>query len=367
MSITNPILQKELRSEKKVIENYQDLNHDEFVAINNNLQRILDAERRRNARQNAEKDKKIHRLELQCSQLEQTTCELYNRFRSTNEEIQRLRIAVDQDPMTGLYNKECFLGKLESHIESLQKRYKEGSNVEQSALFFVDLMEFAKFNREYGHPSGDEGINAVAAALGGCRPGDVVARYGGDEFVGYLARMGTNHTEYFSRVFQGIDGWCRERQTLPVFLNVGVVLLDDPFTMSSPENRKRRVKDLIWLANTAMYAAKDFCYYGEHPFTIGGFNDLEKDAKREWVRTSSGGFPLFPGHSVGVVTYHPEAVSRRFYNIRTFMEGVKQDYTDQESIHSYFEHCRERQYGKPFGTDPKKQPRLTSHKVQLLD
>lgn len=52
------------------------------------------------------------------------------------------------------------------------------------ALLMIDIDHFKRYNDTYGHQSGDECLQRVAAtlALGATRPGDLVARYGGEEF-----------------------------------------------------------------------------------------------------------------------------------------------------------------------------------------
>ena len=52
-------------------------------------------------------------------------------------------------------------------------------------MILVDLDHFKQFNDTYGHLAGDDCLVRVARALRdvGCRPRDVVARFGGEEFV----------------------------------------------------------------------------------------------------------------------------------------------------------------------------------------
>lgn len=81
------------------------------------------------------------------------------------------------DQLTGLANKQTFLERLES---VLARRDKTDS---LSAVFFLDLDNFALVNDGYGHATGDVLLELLADRLDDAlRPGDFLARFGGDEF-----------------------------------------------------------------------------------------------------------------------------------------------------------------------------------------
>ncbi|MEX2236348.1 MAG: diguanylate cyclase [Dehalococcoidia bacterium] len=156
------------------------------------------------------------------------------------------------DSLTGLPNRHLFMERLEHALVSAAR------SGEPIAVLFADLDDFKLVNDSRGHAAGDELLIAVAERMQSClRPGDTVARFGGDEFVFLVERLSKDedYIEVVGRLlaqlekpFQLAGGAYRGS------MSVGVAL--------SPANGAR---ELLNRADRALYEAK---HAGKNGFRV---------------------------------------------------------------------------------------------------
>jgi diguanylate cyclase (GGDEF)-like protein len=108
------------------------------------------------------------------------------RQRQTEAELFDL---ANHDPLTGLTNRRAFV------LEATQMLALAARHEWRSVLVFLDLDDFKPINDAFGHDTGDMVLRKVAARLKAeTRSSDVVARFGGDEFVMLLNDVSPDET-----------------------------------------------------------------------------------------------------------------------------------------------------------------------------
>jgi diguanylate cyclase (GGDEF)-like protein len=152
---------------------------------------------------------------------------------------------ADHDPLTGLPNRATLSSRLK---HALQRVKRADYTV---AVLFIDLDNFKQINDSLGHNAGDELLRTIAARIDDdLRPGDTVARFGGDEFVALCEDIGGPE--------EAMDVAERLRAALaePVPLATGVVTVTASIGVALPDRPDRSAEALLQAADRAMYEAK---------------------------------------------------------------------------------------------------------------
>ena len=160
------------------------------------------------------------------------------------EAVQELAFRATHDPLTGLPTRALFRERL---AQTLAGR-REGDRI--SAVLFLDLDRFKDINDGLGHETGDEVLRAVARRLEATlRSGDLLARFGGDEFVILANVEGPEHARMVAdRLLDEIRAPVTVGdQTVEVSASIGIALPDGMADSDS----------LIRDADAAMYRAKE--------------------------------------------------------------------------------------------------------------
>jgi len=159
---------------------------------------------------------------------------------------ERLKWLAVRDPLTGLLNRRIMETVLNREFKRAQ-RYKT-----PLSLAFIDMDDFKIINDRYGHECGDALLKYVAGQLVEItRDSDVVARYGGDEFV--IILPGTPVQEA-SKLLQRLQYHFRDR---PLRYDERVISVSISFGVASVTDRKvADPESLLREADTMLYNIK---------------------------------------------------------------------------------------------------------------
>ncbi|WP_140635161.1 GGDEF domain-containing protein [Methylibium rhizosphaerae] len=161
------------------------------------------------------------------------------------EEAEReLRRQAETDSLTGLLNRRVFAERAADLLANA-RRYGE-----KLAVVMIDIDHFKQINDRHGHAVGDHALSLLAQVLrASARRGDLVCRYGGEEFCAVLWHADAHAAACFDdRVRSALKLRLREVDPAVAFdFSAGVAVRTDADTS---------IEDLLRRADAALYAAK---------------------------------------------------------------------------------------------------------------
>ena len=178
------------------------------------------------------------------------TCEAMASLAATGLEkvrlLTQLRDAADMDLITEVHNHRYLQERLRQEVARSARSHSP------LAVLMLDLDKFKPINDRHGHADGDRVLHNIGAALRAeVRANDIVARYGGDEFIVLMPDTALEQAEYVARrVVNGVSR-CRHelsdgsRATVGVSAGLAVYPSDG-----------RTSTELLQAADAAMYTAK---------------------------------------------------------------------------------------------------------------
>ncbi len=165
---------------------------------------------------------------------------------------ERLKQVGLTDPLTGVNNRRYFETRFHGEI-SHARRHRQ-----PLACMFLDIDKFKHINDSLGHLAGDEVLRNVARLIKlQLRGNDVIARFGGEEFVVLLPQTALGPAcEIAERIRAALAGHALQPlpgESLEVTISIGVAMLSGDKT----EDDQAAGRKLVSAADAALYRAKE--------------------------------------------------------------------------------------------------------------
>ncbi len=209
----------------------------------------------------------VHRLD----DSEMQACQAMASLAATGLErvrlFQQLQSAADVDLVTGVHNHRYLQERLRQEVARSARGHRP------MAVLMLDLDRFKPVNDRHGHANGDRVLHNVAAIIrAAVRTSDIVARYGGDEFVVVMPDAADEQAQAVARrvvdAVRDAEHELGDHATVRVGISAGLAIY--------PADGRNHAQ-LLRAADAAMYAAKR-----------GGGGQVERSSGRDLVALEVG-------------------------------------------------------------------------------
>ncbi len=198
----------------------------------------------------------MRRKEVELTALSRSLQEEILKRNSALRDLERseaeFRYLAEHDPLTGVLNRRSFFNLADMELQRI------GMSKEACCLIMLDVDNFKAFNDSYGHLEGDRALKHVAdLGKGGLRQRDIMARFGGEEFIFLLPRTSREQGNAVAeRVRSNVAGHrftLASGEDIRITVSIGVVELPTDTQLEDSVLLARAIS----AADEALYRAKE--------------------------------------------------------------------------------------------------------------
>ena len=175
---------------------------------------------------------------------EELICRVNNLIEAM-ENINQIADFANKDFLTGVYNRRYFYDDMNEYVAYAEER------AEPYAVAMLDIDHFKQINDTYGHDGGDRALKTLAKKLiDETKNGDLVARFGGEEFCIVLKNVSNEEAVKFFVNLRASIANCKVRlkkEQIKFTVSIGVAFSRSDY----------RLDELLELADEALYRAKE--------------------------------------------------------------------------------------------------------------
>lgn len=189
----------------------------------------------------------IHQMD---EQVQERTRQLQQALEDAEELRQRYETLSSIDDLTQLHNRRFFFPESRAALARALRHQQAFS------LLLLDIDHFKVINDSYGHATGDVVLRRVAELLREqLREGDILARFGGEEFILALPATGADGAMVLGERIREVikaERWQIDRTALQVTVSIGLTELID----FADKDSEKLLERLIMEADRALYHGK---------------------------------------------------------------------------------------------------------------